>query len=494
MKAIYLLSREYGIPFMKKLTTYSGNNVDKAISMITRPQGLLFERKLLEDFKSMGFDLVPDRDNKSVFDPDGLWYSFNKYSEPRKFNPDRKSLRKAIDLAFWVFGHNEDFPKLEPLSFDELRVDDNLDLTKSSGLPHLGKKGDWFDRDVHRAKRYWLENRRPEPCMSYHRVQHGEKGPKTRLVWGYPASVTYCEGLFCIPLIKYFSGRHTPYIGGRTKGEIFCRLVPIINRDIRYTIDFSSFDASLNPEIIEAAFSILLTHFNLDDQHLRLWKKLIDYFINTTILMPDGYVYQKSRGIPSGSFFTQLIGSIANFIIIQYASYSRLLGPIHYRDILVMGDDSVFGLDNIVLNIHNISRACGELGMVVHPDKCKISSFGSELWFLSHEWSTGVPTRSEEDVVKRLVFPERYNSERYEIRIEQKWFSFMMDCACTFKLFRRWLSYTNSTLPGLRSGLPTINRLTQVNPRSGWMVHLTGNRPIPMASDWLLTYVRALMN
>lgn len=43
-----------------------------------------------------------------------------------------------------------------------------------------------------------------------------------------------------------------------------------------------------------------------------------NYFINTKMMLPNSDIYQKADGIPSGSTFTSIIGSIVNMIVIDF--------------------------------------------------------------------------------------------------------------------------------------------------------------------------------
>lgn len=57
------------------------------------------------------------------------------------------------------------------------------------------------------------------------------------------------------------------------------------------------------------------------------------YFIYTTIRTANGLRYRKDNGIASGSYFTQIIGSIFNYILIQWMTL-KFCGN-HPTDILV---------------------------------------------------------------------------------------------------------------------------------------------------------------
>jgi hypothetical protein len=50
----------------------------------------------------------------------------------------------------------------------------------------------------------------------------------------------------------------------------------------------------------------------------RVFQFIKKYFINTKMMLPNGDIYQKADGLPSGSTFTSLIGSIVNMIVIDF--------------------------------------------------------------------------------------------------------------------------------------------------------------------------------
>lgn len=92
-------------------------------------------------------------------------------------------------------------------------------------------------------------------------------------------------------------------------------------------LDFKSFDKNVPAWLVDVAFYILEQY--LDFIHyrdygafnvvgiLRLWECLKNYFINILIRMANGERYSKNCGIASDSYFTQLVGSIVNALLLN---------------------------------------------------------------------------------------------------------------------------------------------------------------------------------
>ena len=108
----------------------------------------------------------------------------------------------------------------------------------------------------------------------------------------------------------------------------------------RYGLDYSKFDSSISSTLIRYSFDILKTWFEYIDQNE--WSIIVNYFCSTPIVMPNGNLYAgKRHGVPSGSYFTQLIDSVVNVILIGALS-SRFQLDIYHRELFVLGDDSIF--------------------------------------------------------------------------------------------------------------------------------------------------------
>jgi len=115
--------------------------------------------------------------------------------------------------------------------------------------------------------------------------------------------------------------------------------------------DISKFDNSAPAYFIVEAFDVLKQNIDFDNwrgspvpqkhknKWANVWNHLVYYFINTPIWMPDGRVFRKSHGVPSGSWFTSMIVSVINHMYLRFLS--------HYMGIVIFGlkvtgDDSKF--------------------------------------------------------------------------------------------------------------------------------------------------------
>lgn len=448
---------------------YTNRRFSKTLKMLQSPTGVIVEGHIYRALQEQGFDLEIDRDNKSVYEPAKLFDALGKYTVELDWKCDKAAWDKAYSATLAAFGSRVRDLKVLDNSQEIVRA---LKLEKSSGAPEFTTKGEAVERDFLRAGKILEGEATPPPCVAYHRVQHGASGPKTRLVWGYPLSMTILEAMFARPLIEKFLLQRGAMAFGLRKHEIAARLVPIVNMPIRYGIDFSGFDSSISVSLIKMAFSILRTHFpKLEGQYARAWRLVENYFINTPIIMPDGDVYRKRRGVPSGSYFTQMIDSIVNFFAIQYAS-SRIQGRlIPEGKLLVLGDDSVFGSLEYV-NLKAYARELGTLGLKMNVEKSMANCFPADLQFLGHSWNRGLVDRPPIEVAKRMAFPETTSKiEDGRIRIPTRMFAYLGDALSAWPILYKWISYQG---PDVQARLSSQHAS---EPVTGWMEFSTMNNP-----------------
>ncbi|PSN38948.1 hypothetical protein C0J52_08930 [Blattella germanica] len=195
---------------------------------------------------------------------------------------------------------------------------------ESPGLPWHHRGYQTID-DIRRHPKAVREVRR-----IWHRIKRGQDVSipdcctddgdehKVRAVW--PAVMTLCEGGFAIPLIEAYKKRNL-IRSGRFVHRFY-------GQGIKFVFDFSEFDEIVPDWLIDFAFDILVVNIDVcnyrgygvpDGEHAyRLYFVIKDYFINTPIRTASGLKYEINFGIPSGSYFSQLIHSVYKAIVIDY--------------------------------------------------------------------------------------------------------------------------------------------------------------------------------
>jgi len=326
---------------------------------------------------------------------------------PSGFGSDARrsdAYRRAKAAAFKAAGGSG--RRSRPLSMDEV-VDKYVHMSHSSGAPYFTRNELAVERAQRDAAAVSSGARRMDPYLAGKRVQHGKTGPKGRLVWMAPLSTTILGTRFAKPAYFGLVGRSC-FAYARTSVSVGTFLSDLQSRhEFVYCLDFSAFDARIPAWMIADCFEILRSHLEMDESEEWLYNELVNDFIHSRLILPDLSIWQKHRGVPSGSPFTSIIGSIANYLIIQYC-WIRLTGrgP-HEADVMVLGDDSVVG-SSIYIDKRDLSATASELGVDVNEEKSDRVRSNQAVKFLGHEWSQSKPHRSEQDTAIRMAFPERH--------------------------------------------------------------------------------------
>merc|ERR1739848_701915 len=151
------------------------------------------------------------------------------------------------------------------------------------------------------------------------------------------------------------------------------------------------------------------------------WNQIIDYFINTPLLV-GRELWVKKGGVPSGSYFTQLIDCILNMIALFYGllHLSKRLCPhdpklsrvlLHFN---VLGDDSIMKLKK------KLSIADVEWMLDIIEEATGFKSYVSKGFarlhhgkddtpeYLGYEFTSQQgPTRPFLKTVEQILYPER---------------------------------------------------------------------------------------
>lgn len=121
------------------------------------------------------------------------------------------------------------------------------------------------------------------------------KTPKFRLICVYPAHITFAEVIFAAPLIRAYK-KKDPYAlrVQYSKGDMAVLQAQLPHGHTWLGMDWSSFDSSIPAWLVRDAFSILRDQIDFAkydnresptnaDTLPRLWRQIINYFINTPV-------------------------------------------------------------------------------------------------------------------------------------------------------------------------------------------------------------------
>lgn len=332
---------------------------------------------------------------------DELYNRRDRGSEPKLAH------RLAISSVYHSAGNLEG--RRKPLGLDVV-VEKHIHRTSYSGLPLLSSNGDVLDAGARLANKVASGERGFDPYLFGRRVQPGASGPKTRLVWMASLPTTIIGLSFSKPVQEALA-RNRPYIWGLQKHEQGAILSEMAGRyRYVYSVDWSQFDASISPSLINDMFRVVRSVLDLTDVEDKLFWRYVNDFIHTRIVLPDGGVYQVHRGVPSGSAFTSLIDSMVNVYCMNYL-WARLTGhTLSHNQLLVMGDDAVVASDEH-FELADLSLIAQELGFKLNTEKSVIIStnkLGEGIHFIGHNWRHGRPRRPMRELITRMALPERH--------------------------------------------------------------------------------------
>jgi len=302
----------------------------------------------------------------------------------------------------------------EPYSLDEV-VARFIHRGNYAGAPYFCSNREVLDKGLGAARRIWTGDRGFDPYLFGRRVQPGPSGPKTRLVWMAPLATSIVGASFSKRVHQNLARKRPFAIGLRSieKGALVAELQSRFR--YVYSIDYSSYDASAPAFMLDDVFRVLRTHLCLTDDERTVWERYVSDFIHSRIIVPDGTIFQKHKGIPSGSMFTTLVGSVLNLLVMNYV-WIRATGAAPKQDrLLIQGDDVIIASDTRV-SLGDLASYAAELGFVVSAEKSSVTDsyreapdpFTNRVHFLGHYWHNGWPHRPKHEILQRMVFTERH--------------------------------------------------------------------------------------
>lgn len=381
----------------------------------------LYDKIVIAILKQQGFTDLPYVP-RNIYDPESLYDALMHYKPEESPFVDMKDpkVKAGIGMAFKCFAKPKGEPKIDAvnLGLNHSYLFRVLDIKgdKSAGLTAYGQsKAEAWPTGLLKAGQTLRNERSPEPCLAGVRTQEGKTG---RLVWGYPLSMTILEALVARPLLTKFKGGKTPMAFAMTSVDLGIKMRKAQAHNSHYvSMDASRFDTTISQAVIKCAFNAFKTWFDLEQKVYReytvedLFNLIEDYFIHTPIVMPHEngpLLYSgKRHGVPSGSYFTQLVDSFANVVMLGTLDFNYKLG-IRLDEVFVLGDDLLF-FTKKKLSLDGMSSLLNATyGMLVNAKKSETGLASKPIPFLGRVWKHGLPTRQWQDVLKRSIAPERY--------------------------------------------------------------------------------------
>lgn len=340
------------------------------------------------------------------------------YDKPKLPEPSNPDWNKTKQDVLNLFRRMPQFDAQSYKDFDAVK----WISSSAAGYGYPGRKGDpgnyekakrtaitiaeALDHDRSYGPRAIQES---TPDIAFTRTQMSQLKAKTKVrnVWGEAFHYVLLEGLFADPIIRQFKRMTTFYFIGRDPLLAVPALIEEIvsQKDYVYMFDWSGFDATVQEWEIRFAFDCLaaLIRFPSNVEH-QIWCFLIELFIYRKIAGPNEVLYLKTQGIPSGSCFTNIIGSITNYVRIQY-----MFQCLTKREAMVFthGDDSLVGVDvTQYVPLTRFHEVATPLGWILNLSKSDVSKKNEHISFLSRTVRDRQNFREELACLRMLIYPE----------------------------------------------------------------------------------------
>lgn len=243
---------------------------------------------------------------------------------------------------------------------------------------------------------------------------------KDRLVMGIDGATVTLEAKYAKPMYAELFKSWTNYSGGDDPDRMRAKIQEANRRScFWFQMDFSKFDQSIQSWLIGEAFEIIKGWFPKRCERELNW---IAYnFINTSVLLPGGEIVIKHRGIPSGSYFTQAVGSMCNALMILTYLSSTVKGSVErkvravkdmlsdrgdWMKFLVLGDDSIVFLTKRI-DLNDMANYVWKVfGARISPTKTITSDQQHVPHYLKRDWRYDGEWRDPLELVIALCHPE----------------------------------------------------------------------------------------
>lgn len=259
-----------------------------------------------------------------------------------------------------------------------------------------------FNRPIMTAFRTQVSGEFDDDGIKQNHAKH-----KTRTVCMVDLLRIIGELMFANPIQSRFALEDW-YAGGKDRTDI-SSIIHDFHYHCKYfaSTDYSSYDQTVSSWLIEDAFNVLKKAFKkLTPRQVDLYDIMVHDFIHKDFITAHG-VLHSDKGIPSGSMFTQIIGSLINCIIMRTYYYSIGKEDRCIR-MITMGDDNASFTDSPISIDDMASYLMKNFGVIVKTDdKTMFGGPRDNVKFLSTIWKVDGPYRHPHQLLARLLYSER---------------------------------------------------------------------------------------
>jgi hypothetical protein len=352
--------------------------------------------------------------------PERMFFTLLKYCKPvhtksKAFNnpTQRRAYKDALHDVYNMFSAAGNF---KPLHYDDMLK--NLPTGTSAGYEFLGKKKEQVKDQALRIARqrrqylrygYW-------DLVPYKFAMRGHLSPihenKSRPVWVTPFSTVILENYMFRPIYEFIFNNERMMNLILTGKNTLSRLRKFLSDDpdLWYTnTDFSSWDSFRSKFLLQDVLFMIKKLYIFDDAvDSDLYDRLIDDYTAGAVAFPNGYIYKRAAGIPTGTLLTLLMNSMANFVIFRTTTNFLKLDHINEK---IVGDDygfKSFSEPNLALISFYTKKF---FDMEMHPDKCLILPPGTsveERSFIGYKMKLGRLDKDGIELLKHVLYPESH--------------------------------------------------------------------------------------
>lgn len=395
------------VEFVRRLRPYlisnSGNNEDPYV------------REILEDKLDKETLVALDEYTRGMYSEDLHYNSFMTFSRP---------VEEDDDYGCKLIAHPSFLPAFNRVRSElrDIRVtpipSNQLDRViynpvSAAGYGYTGLKRDNYLKARSNASRalydfdHWRSKYRFVPDRAFARSQLALRAnPKIRHVWGRAFHHILLEGCIAQPIIEKLMYTETPiYIGKDLHIDMPHDVIQMMkDGGTAYCLDFSRFDARLPRHLITAVWFLIEELVDLSNPSDRLTFEFCQsLFQNTPLVMPDGRLFNVRCGLPSGTYFTQLLGSIVNLLLIYMLQHHYGYTQVPTK---VLGDDSIFVLPDGRITLAQCVKFFDQFGMIISPTKSIVTKNFADILFLGHQFYGSRVTRNEFTCLSLALFSE----------------------------------------------------------------------------------------